>query len=276
MGGNAVLRSRGSKGGCRSPRGNHVIGSTDAFLPFALPEGGHGAADPAATPGAAGEEEQGRCSPSRPRRSRRTHRVPSADGDTKHAHRCKSCRDLSLAAHKRNGGTAGKLSHIWIRDGLFATSHTRRSPSLPSLPSPPLRRRRAAPRPLPSPGRKPSPRAPSPPCLRPWTPTGHAARQEGPAPCQGRARLADPLPEGQTRRLSSSLEGLAANTAPAHRHGPTSSGPAGSACATTHQRQRRLRGLPQPSPASPSSRLSFLHQRWKRRALLSQMSAVPS
>lgn len=55
-GGNTALCSAESKGGCRSPRGNLVIRSTDVFLPFALPDGERRAADPASTPGAAGEQ----------------------------------------------------------------------------------------------------------------------------------------------------------------------------------------------------------------------------
>lgn len=66
---------------------------------------------------------------------------------------------MSLAAHERTRGTSGTMSHTGMRDGLFATSHARRSLSLPAgVPSP-------APHPLHSPGAHSLPSLPA-----PWSP----------------------------------------------------------------------------------------------------------
>lgn len=83
VGGSTILCSAGSKGGC-DPRGETSLSEAPTE---------HGAVDSASTPGAAWGRglrlhrgRRGGCSPSWPRRSWRTHQVPSPDWDAKHAH----------------------------------------------------------------------------------------------------------------------------------------------------------------------------------------------
>lgn len=154
------------------------------------------------------------------------------------------------------------MSHIWTRDRLFATSHTRRSPSLPGLASPPLRRLRATlqplvPCPLPEESR-PRGCLPHPACTPGLRPAAERARRGRHRARAGLTSLTRSRRAGLVASLSSSLKGLAANTTPAHRDGHTSLGPTRSVRATVYQRHRRLQGLPHPPPASSSSCLSFL------------------
>lgn len=119
------------------------------FLPFALLKGECRAAGPASTPGHTGQEgqkQEGGSSP--PQLATQVPQHPSGFPlriGMQHAHGQGSCRDLSLAAHERTWGTSGTVSHTGMQDGLFATSHARRSLSFPAgIPS-------SAPHPLHSP-----------------------------------------------------------------------------------------------------------------------------